>query len=130
MPKGSGALPPTFAWWSLLVLLAGFTPTALAQRQPADCSACHPTQAEQFNASVHYAAFRCPNCHGGKDVYELTPAEAHAFGLGAASAPADSTRPATFDHGESFHGKAARKDVPVVCGSCHADVERMNPYGL
>ena len=35
-----------------------------------------------------------------------------------------------FDHGPSFTGKAPRPGVPELCGNCHADVERMNPYGL
>ncbi|HEY3246091.1 MAG TPA: hypothetical protein VGM03_22335, partial [Phycisphaerae bacterium] len=36
----------------------------------------------------------------------------------------------SFDHGASFTGKVARRDVPERCGTCHADVARMNPYGL
>ncbi|MFQ5591505.1 MAG: hypothetical protein ACE5HE_10110 [Phycisphaerae bacterium] len=36
----------------------------------------------------------------------------------------------SFDHGESFRAKPRRVDVPNLCGDCHADVERMNPYGL
>ncbi|MCH7808326.1 MAG: hypothetical protein IIB60_03795 [Planctomycetes bacterium] len=35
-----------------------------------------------------------------------------------------------FDHGPSFGGKPARADIPNLCGDCHADIERMNPYGL
>jgi hypothetical protein len=38
-------------------------------------------------------------------------------------------RPA-FGHGAAFTGKPARTAVPQLCGDCHADVARMNPYGL
>jgi cytochrome b6-f complex iron-sulfur subunit len=62
-------------------------------------------------------------------VYEITVPEAQQFGVAAVGATTQASRPA-FDHGESFRGRPARADVPVLCGTCHADVERMNPYGL
>ena len=36
----------------------------------------------------------------------------------------------TFDHGTPFHGKPPRADIPSLCGDCHANVTRMNPFGL
>ena len=58
--------------------------------------------------------------------YDLTPEQRQTlfYDQGPTSASA------AFDHGESFRGKIARKDVLETCGDCHADVERMNPYGL
>jgi cytochrome b6-f complex iron-sulfur subunit len=93
------------------------------------CQDCHLPEAEQFKLSAHQGQITCPDCHGGEYLYELTPAQANEFGLGpgATTAPA---RPTAFDHGEHFRDRPARKDVPVVCGTCHADVQRMNPFGL
>ena len=62
-------------------------------------------------------------------MYEITVPEAQQFGVAAVGATTQASRPA-FDHGESFRGRPARADVPALCGTCHADVERMNPYGL
>lgn len=119
-------------------------PMASAQTVAADCAACHAEQAQQFAASVHHAAVRCYECHGGEVQYALTseqrrdylfsaPRPASQPGAatqpGAVTQPAAASRPA-FDHGPSFRGKSPRAAVPELCGSCHANIERMNPYGL
>jgi cytochrome b6-f complex iron-sulfur subunit len=112
--------------FALVGLLGG---TARAQLTVASCKTCHVPEAEQFAASVHAQAIRCPQCHGGKDVYEITRAEARPFGVAGGTPASQASRPA-FDHGEFFRGRPARAAVPTLCGTCHADVERMNPYGL
>jgi len=94
-----------------------------ARGEPADCAACHAAQREQFARSVH-AALACTECHGGDKAYELPPADVQRYTAAEAA-----TRP-PFDHGTSFRGKPARAAVPLACGECHADVERMNPFGL
>ena len=91
------------------------------------CPACHAVQSDQFSRSVHGKAdFDCRQCHGGEEVYILSAANATVYTRQPAK---DATRPA-FDHGGQFRGKPSRLDVPQLCGDCHANVERMNPYGL
>jgi hypothetical protein len=46
--------------------------------------------------------------------------------MGAEGAP----QRQAFDHGAGFLGKPGRAQIPTLCGECHADVARMNPYGL
>lgn len=119
---------------------------ALGQPRAASCETCHADESRQFKQSVHSGAVRCQQCHGGNDVYDLTfeQWQRHVGGDAASSRPnaqlsrndiaarADQTgeTPASFDHGERFRGKTPRPGIPNLCGSCHADVERMNPYGL
>lgn len=111
-----------------LATLAAALPL-LAQTPPADCTACHVQQAEQLHASVHARALRCQDCHGGAADYPATPTQiADAAALLARSDP--HARQPTFDHGPTFRGKAARREIPERCGSCHSDVARMNPYGI
>ena len=114
---------------ALGVALALLAAPTQAQRVSVDCKACHAPEAALFKTSVHQQGLRCPQCHGGQDVYEITLAEAHQYGVAAVGATTQASRPA-FDHGDTFRGRPARADVPVLCGTCHADVERMNPYGL
>jgi cytochrome b6-f complex iron-sulfur subunit len=109
---------------ALLTAAAGAP--ALGQPRTVACPDCHPTQAEQFHGSVHREAVHCPQCHGGQDVYELTAEQNQALLLSRAA----DTQPAPFDHGAAFRGKPARVTVPELCGTCHEDVEKMNPYGL
>jgi cytochrome b6-f complex iron-sulfur subunit len=73
---------------------------------------------------------RCQDCHGGERGYDLTFEQRREYLLDEAQpAGAAASRP-LFDHGDSFRGKASRADVPDRCGTCHANVEKMNPYGL
>ena len=94
-----------------------------ADEDDATCSTCHTRQAEEFAASVH-AKLDCRECHGGNASYALAADELkkHSASSGV--------KPTGFDHGTSFRGNPARAEVPDLCGACHADVERMNPYGL
>lgn len=112
---------------SMILLAVHVATPASGQPVRTECAACHRAEAAQFAESVHRASLKCQECHGGPFEYRLEPgaAESYAARLTAGEKPRDS-----FDHGPSFRGKAARKDVPEVCGSCHADVGRMNPYGL
>ncbi len=71
----------------------------------------------------------CLTCHGGKLEFALTGEDLERYRKLAANPPASA--PADrFNHGDSFKGKAPRVKVPETCGECHADVARMNPYGL
>jgi len=88
-----------------------------------DCAACHGTQATELAGSIHHA-LRCYECHGGATKYTL------ASDVVATYASAEAGRRPSFDHGDSFKGKPDRKGVPTWCGECHADIERMNVYGI
>ena len=92
---------------------------------PATCTSCHPEKASLIAKSVHKAV-KCRECHGGGESYELTPQQAQAYHRPAS---AQVRRPA-FDHGPDFLGRASRAEMPELCGGCHADVRRMNPYGI
>ena len=94
-----------------------------AEGVKATCLTCHPTRKDRMAASVHHA-LDCQECHGGENSYTVPPRYLEQFARGPGeSAPA-------FDHGTSFAGKPRRRDLPALCGTCHADVERMNPFGL
>ncbi len=94
-----------------------------ASADPVRCDACHRQQAGDFAQSVH-TSLKCQECHGGDETFNLSPTD-----VARLSASSDGVRP-RFDHGPAFRGKPARSSVPQLCGTCHADVERMNPYGL
>lgn len=89
---------------------------------PVGCAACHVAESHQLTASVH-ADLQCQDCHGGESSYSVSADAVRVF-----AQPDPST--GSFDHGDGFLGKPARKDVPDRCGSCHSDVVRMNPFGI
>ncbi len=115
---------PTFSGVTgIFALLALGGAVCGAAEGPVKCATCHPPQGEQWAASVH-AEVACQECHGGDTSYTVPEAELKAF-LDAAGAARSA-----FDHGAAFRGKAPRAKVPERCGTCHADVARMNPYGM
>jgi hypothetical protein len=70
---------------------------------------CHPSERVLFERSRHAAEeVRCIACHGGDD-RSLQVAVAH---------------------GGSFRGRPARRDIPQLCASCHANDQRMRAYNL
>lgn len=96
-----------------------------AVAEEATCAVCHTVQKAEHAGSVH-AKLECMECHGGVAKYEM-----QSDVLRQLIDPDLSQLPGTnFDHGDEFKGKAARAAVPTLCGDCHSDVERMNPYGL
>ncbi len=118
---------PGRAWLLGIALLLGFLfgalPAAAQGPDPAlarwsRCYACHvgleEPQAEVARAwagSVHARAqVGCADCHGGD---RTTDRMDRAMGPGS-----------------GFLGVPSSLDVPRICGGCHADVERMRPYGL
>jgi cytochrome b6-f complex iron-sulfur subunit len=117
------------AWLATVISCLLMASPAFAQRRAADCGDCHSVQKRDFQSSVHHGEFRCQQCHGGEDVYELTPSQGARFGLDGVNRD-PSERPEDYDHGPKFRGASSRSEIPNLCGECHADVERMNPYGL
>ncbi len=105
------------------VALAWWPSMCGAQESAATCGDCHSRQGAQLSASVH-GALACQECHGGEETYAVPPARVEELTAGRLGPGSE------FDHGPSFTGKPQRRDVPAVCGECHADIERMNPYGL
>lgn len=93
--------------------------------EPASCKTCHTEQAALLPTSVH-GTLACQECHGGPDKYTLSADEMARYTRPIA--PGE-VRP-MFQHGDEFSGKAKRADIPNLCGNCHADVARMNPYGI
>jgi hypothetical protein len=104
-------------------MVLGLSCVCLAQDKAATCGACHAEATRHLSESVH-ASLQCQECHGGEDTYTLS-SEAMQEYVSRGDAPSQS-----FDHGSSFAGPPARRQAPELCGNCHADVERMNPYGL
>jgi hypothetical protein len=67
--------------------------------------------ANQWEGSVH-ATYNvtCADCHGGD--------------------PGASEKVAAKSPEAGYFGRPARSAIPALCGSCHADPERMHPYEL
>ena len=75
------------------------------------CIGCHSDTADEIKGSVHFQqGILCQNCHGGDPTKD---------DMEAAHAPA-----------AGFIGVPDKKAIAEKCGSCHADVEVMNFYGV
>lgn len=94
-------------------VLCALTPLLLLlvveTRAEESCRTCHPDVKIEYEASVHAREFSCTVCHGGDPT--VTSLDAHAAG-------------------KKYIGKPSRADVPQLCASCHADPNRMKPFGL
>jgi hypothetical protein len=98
------------------------------------CIDCHLREGKAFSESVHVSVdnLDCRTCHGGEKRYSVETGIVEQLRQ-VASRPADSglgDDASRFDHGSAFRGKPTRRDIPQRCGTCHADVTAMNPYGL
>ncbi len=111
---------------TILVCATAFTATrpGLADEK-ADCTTCHKEQATLLLTSIH-GTLACQECHGGPSNYMLGADDMARYTR--ATAPGEIRT--AFGHGDAFTGKATRADVPNLCGKCHSDIERMNPYGM
>ncbi len=103
------------------VIVGSISTVCLAADGEAKCTDCHATEAGRFAASVH-SSLTCQDCHQGEASYSVPETELKQYTSRAGGK--------SFDHGSSFAGKPTRSAIPSLCGDCHADVERMNPYGL
>jgi hypothetical protein len=83
----------------------------MAQAEVDHCAKCHETVAEQEKDRAHArGGVGCTDCHGG-DSTQADAEKAKAEGTG-------------------YKGELTRAVFPTLCGDCHADVRRMNPFGL
>jgi len=90
-------------------IMVFFGTTAAHSEQ--SCEKCHQKEAELEKGSVHKLdGILCADCHGG-----------NASAMDKDSAMSKSS---------GFRGKIKKADIPELCGNCHSDVRRMNPYGL
>lgn len=107
-----------------MLAMVAFTAQAYAQSgQKADCKTCHEQQATELGQSVHETQ-ACQECHGGSSSYVVAPNDLSRY---LRWTPGETM---SFDHGSGFSGKPARNAIPETCGTCHADIVKMNPYGL
>ncbi len=89
----------------LCLLLVPWCPA----RAEESCRTCHPDVKIDYESSIHAREFSCTVCHGGDPA--VTSLEAHAASKG-------------------YIGKPKRTEIPALCASCHADPNRMKPFGL
>lgn len=93
---------------ALALLLAATA--ALADEE--GCGICHGAERVKHAASIHADAdLGCIDCHGGdpKQIEDMSLAHSAEKG---------------------FRGAVTRDAVPEMCGTCHADVQRMRPFSL
>jgi predicted CXXCH cytochrome family protein len=84
---------------------AGVKPSKTARM----CGVCHSEVRVKYEQGAHNReGIGCTSCHGG-DPNAITVAGAHAGG---------------------FRGVPARRSIPALCASCHADVSKMRFYNL
>ncbi len=82
---------------------------AVAVPPASACAFCHPDVRVEFEQSVHRReGITCISCHDGN------PQAATVAGA----------------HSGNFRGVPARRAIPALCASCHADIARMRPYNL
>jgi len=73
------------------------------------CVTCHAENRDAFVQGVHAErGIRCHDCHGGNPRADTLPAA----------------------HAGRFVGKPTKVQTVTLCASCHADPNRMRPFGL
>jgi len=116
LPRAVGLLVLLALLWLGVRAAAGQEPppqeeTALPEAKGNSCLICHSEIKIDYLESRHAAVgIDCLACHGG-DPSSLEIPQAHSP-----------------EHG--FKGTPSRRDIPLLCSSCHASPERMKPYSL
>jgi len=109
---------------ALVALLAAIPASVSAQEAPAgetpaggtwateSCTThCHGAEATAYREDIHRTVLTCTSCHGGDPTAQRDKEKSHSKEAG-------------------FVGTPARREIPGLCGSCHADPKRMAFYGL
>jgi NAD-dependent SIR2 family protein deacetylase len=78
-------------------------------RAEESCATCHPNVKTEAVEGVHAKDLSCTDCHGGDPT--VVTMESHSVAAG-------------------YIGKPSRVDIPALCARCHADPNRMKPFGL
>lgn len=107
-PRGPWSVPgrgSIFGGLALIGLLSAPLPA-----QGSQCAKCHQAEAELARDRAHQrAGIGCVACHGGDpDATDKVAAKAEGTG----------------------YRLLGRETWTELCGSCHADVRRMNPFGI
>jgi len=91
-------------------LLAASASAASAAEE--GCTVCHGAEHVELQKSIHQSGdISCTTCHGGDPSAVESKDAAHSAAKG-------------------YRGKIPRQAVAESCGTCHADVQRMRPFGL
>lgn len=96
----------------IVLVLIAFPAVAWAQKVDGNsCIACHSEIWDDAQGSIHSQNnILCQNCHGG----DSTKADQES-----AKAP-----------GTNYIGIPDKQQIAEMCGTCHANVETMNAYGI
>jgi hypothetical protein len=97
------------ATWVPFSLTAWLVFLSAAVQAEESCRTCHPNVRIEYETSVHGREFSCTECHGGDP--GVVTVEAHS-------------------RKKNYIGKPSRREVPALCAACHANPNRMKPYGL
>ncbi|HAZ14195.1 MAG: hypothetical protein A2X86_17610 [Bdellovibrionales bacterium GWA2_49_15] len=93
----------------IIFCAAKFSWAQIAARN--SCLNCHNDYAAMMSSSIHFKEqIFCNSCHGGN--------------------PALHDQKSAHDRQRGYVGVPEKKIIPLICGSCHADVERMNFFGI
>ncbi len=91
--------------------LGGFSTLWAVDEESYSCMVCHGEQKVEFNQSIHaQGGILCHDCHGGD--------------------PSTLDQDAAMSRRAGFLGKFNKKQIAFLCGNCHADRKRMQPYGI
>lgn len=104
---------PFFVQGPALFVLVLFAVPAYAEDEtpPSSCVTCHAKETDELGPSAHgQHGISCHECHGGD--------------------PAQSDKALAKAAATGYIGIPDKRETVQACGSCHSDVEYMNPYGL
>jgi hypothetical protein len=100
--------------FSILYLICSFwkPSSSLAEDDESNsCMVCHGEQKVDFKQSIHaQGGVLCHDCHGGD--------------------PTTLDQEAAMSPKAGFVGKLTKKKTAILCGNCHADRTRMQPFGI
>jgi hypothetical protein len=75
------------------------------------CMVCHGEQKVEYKESIHWKmGILCHDCHGGD--------------------PNSLDQETSMSKRAGFKGKPTRREIVFLCGNCHADRKRMQPFGI
>ncbi|MFQ6031416.1 MAG: hypothetical protein ACE5K2_00725 [Candidatus Zixiibacteriota bacterium] len=100
----------------LLLILSGFSffdsiSASAVDEESYSCMVCHGEQKVEYKESIHYKRrILCHDCHGGD--------------------PTSLEEEVSMSKRAGFVGRPTKRRLTSLCGDCHADRERMKPFGI